>query len=121
MANQVIWGGLVAGCVVVAGVAGPVLGQCPASWVQASAGQPGVPTDPTLRQNHAMAYDTFNGLVVLFGGFATATGFSGETWIWNGASWGLAASTGPAARGNLAMAYDSSRRRLVLFGGAITG
>jgi hypothetical protein len=40
---------------------------------------------PSLRYGHAMAYDSIYGKVIMFGGF-TDTGFSDETWEWDGAA-----------------------------------
>jgi galactose oxidase-like protein len=102
--------------------AGGASAQCPESWTLASAGQPTVPTDPSIRQNHATAFDTTAGRVVLFGGFAAGSFFN-DTWVWDGAAWSPIVPAGPipAVRGNMGLAYDSARSRLVLFGGATVG
>lgn len=84
-----------------------------AVWSQRSSG--GV----SARSGHAIAFDAQHGRSVLFGG-SSASGYSGDTWEWNGTAWLQAGSsgTGPQARDGHAMAYDSQRARLVLFGGS---
>ena len=78
--------------------------------------------NPPLRSEHAMAYDSQRGRVVLFGGQVFGNGSRiplGDTWEWDGATWTeLSPSTAPVARFGHAMAYDSQRGRVVLFGGA---
>ncbi|MBL9031750.1 MAG: hypothetical protein JNM80_08580 [Phycisphaerae bacterium] len=98
--------------------AGSAVAQCPANWFLSAPGQPTNPNDPPLRQNHGTAFDAANGVLVLFGGFLSGTGFRGDTWTWDNESWTLRANTGPTPRGNFGMAYDSARSRVVLFGGA---
>jgi Immunoglobulin I-set domain len=98
---------LVAAAIV--GVVGAAQGQTPV-WRLLPAG------GPSPRQNHAMAYDSARGVVVLFGGAAGAT-YNGETWEWNGSAWTQRVVSGPTARGLHAMAYDSARGVCVLFGG----
>ena len=34
-----------------------------------------------------MAYDPHTANMVLFGGDSTSTGYSSQTWTWNGANW----------------------------------
>lgn len=72
---------------------------------------------PASRSAHAMAYDSINQRVILFGGALTSGGFSSETWAFSAGSWSLIANTGPSPRHSTAMAYDSVRGRVVLFGG----
>ena len=52
---------------------------------------------PGLRGFHAMAYDSVRGKTVLFGG-AIGSGYAGDTWEWDGATWTQVAAGGPAAR-----------------------
>lgn len=85
-------------------------GQCTGVW----SGAPG--PAPSARNNHAMAYDSWRGRTVLFGG-ADGAGNKGDTWEWDGAAWTLAATGGPAARSLHAMTFDSARGKIVLFGG----
>jgi hypothetical protein len=67
-----------------------------------------------------MAYDAARGKVVLFGG-GTASGFSNETWEWNGTSWMLITPvTSPPARRYHSLVYDQKRAKVVLFGGVQT-
>jgi hypothetical protein len=72
---------------------------------------------PSARDGHAMVYDSFRHVAVLFGGM-TAAGRSAETWEWNGTQWTQRTGTGPSARYLHAMAYDSTRHVTVLFGGS---
>src|SRR5262249_41018110 len=67
------------------------------------------------RDQHAMAYDSTRGRVVLFGG---STGTS-ETWEWDGTSWTprFIITISPSPRIGHAMAFDSVSGRVVLFGG----
>lgn len=69
------------------------------------------------RSNHAMAYDSTRGVIVLFGGRAGSEVF-GDTWEWDGVRWSQRASSGPSAREHASMVYDANRRVMVLFGGS---
>jgi Immunoglobulin domain/Galactose oxidase, central domain len=92
---------------------------CSGAWQRVETPRGGA---PSARYGAAMAYDVVNGAVVLFGGLeANGVTFKGDTWIWNGAAWTQASSTGPAARLSHSMAYDSARGRVVLFGGLSQG
>jgi len=81
---------------------------------------------PPARVDHAMAYDTANQVVVLFGGNANPSwdprhAWLGDTWLWNGSSWiGVSPDHTPGGRGAMAMAYDAATRQTVLFGGIRT-
>ena len=68
------------------------------------------------RVDVAMAYDAGTARVVLFGG-RDEGGLSGQTWLWDGASWRESASVGPAPRAGAAMGFDPDRGGTVLFGG----
>jgi len=81
------------------------------SWTQVST------TGPSARREHAMAYDSQRGRIVMFGGFASTFNELDDTWEWDGSSWTQVSATGPSARSTHAMAYDSQRGRTVLFGG----
>ncbi|MCC7290698.1 MAG: hypothetical protein IT449_01400 [Phycisphaerales bacterium] len=76
-------------------------------------------SSPSPRSNHAMAFDSGRGVIVLFGG-GDENGLFGDTWEWNGTTttWELRATTGPSPRFMHALAYDSDRSRTVLFGGS---
>ncbi|MFH0888949.1 MAG: hypothetical protein V1871_07070 [Planctomycetota bacterium] len=71
---------------------------------------------PSARDSHVMAYDSYRGVTVLFGGNPS----NSETWEWNGINWSLRTTSGPSAREASAMVYDSIRRVTVLFGGYIS-
>lgn len=70
----------------------------------------------TVRNAHALAYDSARGKVVLFGG-ADAAQVCGDTWEWDGRRWKQVSVTGPRPRTFPAMTYDSVRRVTLLFGG----
>ena len=74
-------------------------------------------TRPTLRFQHAMAYDSQRGVTVLFGGYDANFNDLSDTWEWNGTTWTQVATTGPTARRQHTMAYDSQRGVSVVFGG----
>lgn len=86
-------------------------GDCPLTWEEEFGS-----IAPSARIGYAMAYDSQRNEHVLFGGDA-GSGPLSDTWIWNGASWRLASSSGPSARANSIAAFDSARNRVVLFGG----
>lgn len=77
-------------------------------------------TGPSARANHAMAYDSARGRVVLFGGGLGVSKPSGEedligdTWEWDGRIWTRVATTGPPPSWMHSMAYDSARGRIIL-------
>jgi galactose oxidase-like protein len=90
----------------------------------APAGAPGwlmtlAPATPYGRAEHAMAYDSARGRVVLFGGYRGSSFVKlADTWEWDGSVWAeRATTTKPSARSGHAMVYDSARERVVLFGG----
>lgn len=70
----------------------------------------------SVRNAHAMAYDSSRGRVVLFGG-ADEVKVCSDTWEWDGKKWRQVSQTGPGPRTFPAMAYDSLRKKVVLFGG----
>src|ERR1051326_5908627 len=71
---------------------------------------------PGHRYYHAMVYDTVRHVSLLFGG-DVSSGYSGQTWAWNGSSWTLVSSSGPSPRDAMSMAFHSSRGVAVLQGG----
>ncbi len=75
-------------------------------------------SDPGLREGPAMAYDSTNNVVVLFGGY---NGLNlNDTWEYSPGTntWTeVFPPTMPSARAYSAMAYDSTNNRIVLFGG----
>jgi N-acetylneuraminic acid mutarotase len=75
---------------------------------------------PAARDSQALAYDSDDKVMVLFGGWSTTTQYN-DTWAYDPAdnSWNAIQTTGvvPAARALSQMVYDPSIKRLVLFGG----
>jgi len=76
---------------------------------------------PRPRAEHALAYDSANQQVVLFGGsgnlFQGHVAFS-DTWTWDGSNWTEESpQTSPPSRAYHSMAYDSAHGLAVLFGG----
>ena len=73
-------------------------------------------TKPSAREAHAIAYDSTNNKVVLFGGY-DSSGYNDETWTYDGINWEKQnPTTKPSARLRHAMAYDSTNNKVVLFG-----
>jgi hypothetical protein len=72
---------------------------------------------PSARSGMSIAYDSYHGRVILFGG--TCSGFAcADTWQYmptNG--WRLVDTVGPAAREAAYMTYNSINQKVVLFGG----
>jgi len=79
-------------------------------------------TSPSARGHFVLAYDSANGVAVLFGGYNR--NYLCDTWTYdvgadNWTNRGPAHS--PSARSEYAMAHDSARGETVLFGGYIAG
>ncbi|MBI4866058.1 MAG: hypothetical protein HY816_03815 [Candidatus Wallbacteria bacterium] len=73
---------------------------------------------PTSRAFFAMAEDARRGKVVLFGGSASGSVYSTETWEWDGGLWmDVSPATGPPGRERHGLAFDPVRNRTTLFGG----
>ena len=72
---------------------------------------------PSARELHAMTYDSFREVVVLFGG-QDGSNTLNDTWEWNGQSWTPRLTSGAGPHAGHSMAYDSTRHVTVLFGGA---
>ncbi|MCA8975602.1 MAG: PQQ-binding-like beta-propeller repeat protein, partial [Planctomycetes bacterium] len=80
-------------------------------WTQLAA------AGPSLRTGHAMAFDSLNQGILLFGG-ASATSRYGDTWWWNGTGWApRSQNPAPSRRRDHAMVYDSHNASVVMFGG----
>jgi len=85
---------------------------------------------PPGRQDHALAYDSGRGRLVLHGGTARAVQGGhvdlGDTWEWDGQRWLRSAPEDPEGDGDPhrrhahAMSYDVRRRRVVLVGGSVS-
>ncbi|MBL9031767.1 MAG: hypothetical protein JNM80_08675 [Phycisphaerae bacterium] len=72
---------------------------------------------PGPRYEHAAAYDSARGRLVVFGGY-NGQNYYGDTWEWDGSAWmPRFGAPAPTYRVFATMAYDSVRRRVVLFGG----
>jgi glycine betaine/choline ABC-type transport system substrate-binding protein len=77
-------------------------------------------SSPSARKEHAMAYDSMRGKVVMFGGYAT--GQLNDTWEYDGVDWTqVTTASSPSVRRYHAMAYDSGRGKVVMFGGFANG
>lgn len=75
---------------------------------------------PLPRSSTAMAYDSIRNVTVMFGGSDLPnSGYTNETWEWNGVVWTLRQPTSgsPMPRNRMAMAFDSARGQVVMFGG----
>lgn len=78
---------------------------------------PAAGPNPAQRWGCRMAYDFARGVSVLYGGY-NWSGFTNDTWEWNGASWTLVNTANrPSGRDRFGFAYDINRSRTVLFGG----
>ena len=68
---------------------------------------------PSARTGASMVFDPATNQLLLFGGSATTgTGFSNQTWTWNGSNWTqLHPATSPPGREDQQMAYDAATRR----------
>ena len=66
-----------------------------------------------------MVFDPATKQLLLFGGSATTgTGFSNQTWTWNGSNWTqLHPATSPPGREDQQMAYDAATKTVILFSG----
>lgn len=83
------------------------------AWTQLSPAGPA----PSARRRHGMCYDTARDRVVLFGG-ALASGFSGQTWEFDGTSWQLLSPVhSPSARAGHVLVYAPDLQRTILYGG----
>ena len=72
---------------------------------------------PSARADHAMAFDSARGRVLVFGGTGSS-GYLRDTWeLIEGTRWAPAGSAGPDERTSPAMVYDSLRERALVFGG----
>ena len=71
------------------------------------------------RWGHQMVRSTVLNRLVTFGGRSpTISGFSQDSYQWNGSAWSpIAASNPPPPRYLYGMAYDSARDKIVVFGG----
>src|SRR5437016_3630026 len=74
-------------------------------------------TGVTARNGVAMAYDSKNSRIVLFGGYSGST-YQGDTYTWNGSGWSATSpATSPSVRTLAGAAFDPIVGKTVLFGG----
>jgi hypothetical protein len=79
---------------------------------------------PGARSHHAMAYDSAQGKIVMFGGLepCSGQGWPSDTWQYDGVDWAEVTTAGiPSVYGDHAMAFDSARGKVVMFGGVVPG
>lgn len=76
-------------------------------------------TSPSMRDSHALAFDSARNNVVTFGGFnGDPNSPLADTWTWNGTNWAeQSPAANPPGRYNYGLAYDSMHQQTVLFGG----
>lgn len=74
---------------------------------------------PPARQHHMLAYDSYRGRVVVFGGTPNNGGDQfDDTWLYDGQGWvQLPTLVRPAGRHSGTMVYDQDTRHILLFGG----
>ena len=73
---------------------------------------------PPARSEHAMAYDTLQQRIVLFGGKDSLGKPLNDTFEWDGKTWArVKLANSPSKRMGHVMAYDVAREQVVLFGG----
>jgi hypothetical protein len=68
---------------------------------------------PPGRDDHMMAFDSFDGIVIMYGGDKGG----GATWFWNGENWKDSGINSPANRREAVMVYNPKRNFTVMFGG----
>ncbi len=73
---------------------------------------------PPARVTTALAWDPNRQCTIMFGGSRELyLNYFQDTWLWDGANWGLVTRSGPSPRMGHGMATDPVRKRVVLFGG----
>jgi N-acetylneuraminic acid mutarotase len=84
---------------------------------------PALITDkPQARGGHSIAFDSHNGVAVIFGGYTMDSGWQNlrDTWVYSYTenSWTrLTLTPSPSARSNHAMVYCNETNEIILFGG----
>ncbi|VAW41735.1 hypothetical protein MNBD_CHLOROFLEXI01-1056, partial [hydrothermal vent metagenome] len=74
---------------------------------------------PAAVGEYAMAYDSLNDVVVLYGGNATGWPYENSTWEFDGTDWLAVSPTAqPNAVYGMSMVYDDANNVLLLFGGS---
>ena len=77
-------------------------------------------TSPPARAGAAIAFDSFSGSTILFGGQTTTSGQTtlADTWSWDGTNWTqLSPTMSPSGVAAAVMAYDEQHQQIVLYGG----
>lgn len=93
------------------------------AWHQVAGGywQEKYTDTPAARLQHAIAYDSRRGRVVMFGGRGAGPDngdyMFNDTWEWDGVRWYCRATNGPPAQFDHHMAYDERRGVTVCYGG----
>lgn len=85
------------------------------AWTEKCTAAPCSSALPPARHDHAVAYDSRRGRLVVYGGYNGST--LGDTWEWDGSAWTQSAGTGPGGRFWHALAFDSQNGFVTLFGG----
>ncbi|HET6203244.1 MAG TPA: kelch repeat-containing protein [Planctomycetota bacterium] len=87
------------------------------AWTNVTPGGP----SPSPRQLANLVFDSWRSRTVLFGGAnGFGSGFSNDTWEWDGTSWSYVtppAGPNPVPRAWHSMTFDAARGKTVLFGG----
>lgn len=79
---------------------------------------------PPTRVSHAMAYDSSDHRIVVFGGCCETSGFLSDTWLYDplNMTWtNVTMAVGPSGRWGHSLAYDVGTQGVILFGGTIIG
>ncbi len=85
-------------------------------WTELPAAMP-----PTAREGHALAYDSINQRILLFGGLG-GSGALADTWAWDGQTWSLISpQTSPPPTHGHSMALEEQRGRVLLCSGQALG
>lgn len=84
------------------------------SWTQLTPS-----ASPGARGDASVAYDSYDKVVVVFGGLGCATMCS-DTWTFASGTWTKFTGTNPAARFGAAAAWDGIANEVILFGGVLT-
>lgn len=93
------------------------------AWHQGTGGywQQNYTDTPASRLQHAMAYDSRRGRVVMFGGRGAGPEngdfMFNDTWEWDGIRWHFRTTNGPPAQFDHHMAYDENRGVTICYGG----
>jgi hypothetical protein len=77
-----------------------------------------LPFDAASSELYAATYDSIRGVTLILATSKDAAGdWAMETWLWDGATFELAATGGPSLRTGYSLAFDDDRGVVVLYGG----